>query len=140
MAEKSLLFTWEPESFDKALRQPNLVDLRTALAKRRSISESLLISKRVNENESWWLVDFGHQKIYHLDKNSDTEIAVSEKVGNWRGYPRLPLNQEAYGTPQGFGNWLMGFKADLDEYDPETLKRTDLSEKNLVLKSCIPTY
>ena len=129
MAEKSLLFTWKPESFDEALRQPNLIDLRIALAGKRPISESLLISKKVNENESWWLVDFGHQKIYHLDKNSDTEIAVSEEVGNWRGYPPLPLNQEAYGTPQGFGNWLMGFKADLDEYNPETLKRTDLSEK-----------
>ena len=135
MAQKNLLFTWTPESFNEALGQLHLIDLRLELAKRRSVSASLLIwkkeDKKENKPESWWLTDLESKKIYYFDRNSDTEIAVSEEVEDSRGSPTPTLDQEVYGTTQGFGNWLMRFKADLDEYDPETLKRTDLSEKKL---------
>ena len=40
MAQTNLLFTWKPESFDAALKQPNLVDLRTELTKRRGFLEA----------------------------------------------------------------------------------------------------
>ena len=134
MAQKNLLFTWKPESFNAALEQPNLVDLRTEVAERRALSESLLIWKKGHENESWWLIDLGTKKIYHLDISSDTEVAVSEETQDprERGYPWPNLDQQVYATAQGFVDWLIiNFKADLDAYDIEILKRTDLSEKNL---------
>ena len=132
MAQKNLLFTWKPESFSAALEQPNLVDLRAALLGKRSLSGSLLIWKKGNENESWWLIDLGHEKIYHLDISSDTEIAVSEEAQDSRGYPRPNLDQEVYATAQGFVDWLiMEFKSVLDGYDVEGLKRSDLSVSNL---------
>ena len=91
MAERNLLFTWKPESFGTALNQPNLVDLRTELAERRSLSESLLIWKKGHENESWWLIDLGHKKIYHLDRSSDTEIAVLEEAQDIKRLPKPNL-------------------------------------------------
>lgn len=130
MAQKNLLFTWKPESFNASLEQPNLVDLRTELAERRPISGSLLIWEKGNESESWWLIDLGHRKIYHFDKSSDTEIAVSEESqdSSTRGWPRPRLDQKVYATAQGFVDWLtIEFKSDLDGYDLEGLKRTDLS-------------
>ena len=133
MVQTNLIFTWKPESFNAALGQPHLVDLRTELGERRPLSGSLLIWKRVHENESWWLIDLGHEKIYHLDISSDTEVAVSEETQDpkARGYPWPNLDQQVYATAQGFVDWLMRFKSDLDEYDLGYLKRTDLSENNL---------
>ena len=134
MAQTNLLFTWKPESFNAALEQPNLVDLRAALLGKRSLSESLLIREKGHKNESWWLMDLGHKKIYHLDISSDTEIAVLEETQDSiaRGFPWPTLDQKVYATAQGFVDWLiMEFKSDLDEYDLERLKRTDLSERNL---------
>ena len=127
---KKSTFTWKPESFNTSLEQPNLVDLRTELVEKRPISGSLLIWEKGNESESWWLIDLGHKKIYHLDRSSDTEIAVSEESqdSSTRGWPRPRLDQKVYATAQGFVDWLtMEFKSDLDEYDLERLKRTDLS-------------
>ena len=133
MQQKSLLFTWKPESFNAALEQPHLVDLRTALSGKRSLSGSLLISKKGHEDESWWLIDLGHEKIYDLDVSTDTEVAVSEETQDprERGYPWPNLDQQVYATAQGFVDWLRQFKSDLDEYDLEKLKRTDLSANNL---------
>ena len=131
MQQKSFLFTWKPKSFNEALEQPNLVNLRTELAEKRSLSGSLLIWKKGNEDESWWLTDLGNKNVYHLDRNSDTEIEISEEAQNSRGWPAPNLEQKVYATSQGFIDWLIGFKADLDEYDLERLKRTDLSQRNL---------
>ena len=134
MREKNLLFAWKPESFNAALKQPNLVDLRTELTGKRSLSGSLLVWKKVSENESWWLIDCENKKIYHLDRSSDTEIAVLEETqdSRARGLPWPTLDQIVYATTQGFVDWLITeFKSDLDRYDLEELKRTDLSKRNL---------
>ena len=114
MQQKSLLFTWKPESFNEVLKQPNLVALRTALLEKRSLSGSLLIWEKTSKNESWWLIDSENKKVYHLDRNSDTEIEISEEAGDSRGLPEPDLKEKVYGTSQGFINWLTGFKVDFE--------------------------
>ena len=131
MRQKNLLFTWRPESFSAALEQPNLVELRTELAGIRLLSENLLIWEKDYEAGSWWLIDFENKKVYHLDRNSDTEIEVSEDANDMEGLPEPNLGTKVYGTSQGFIDWLTRFKSRLDEYDPEKLKRADLSVNNL---------
>ena len=129
MAQTNLLFTWKPESFDAALKQPNLVDLRTELTKRRGISGSLLISKAKATNKVWWLVDYESKKVYHFDENSDTEVAVSEEEDDSLSLPKPSLSEEVYATSKGFIDWLKSFGP--EESDLEELKRTDLSKYNL---------
>jgi hypothetical protein len=55
-----------------------------------------------------------------------------------RGYPWPNLDQQVYATTQGFVNWLRQFKSDLDGYDLEELKRTDLSANNLSFEIVYP--
>ena len=129
MAQKNLLFTWRPESFNTALEQLNLVDLRTELAKRRSLSGSLLIWEKSARDETWWLADLKYDKIYYLDRNSDTEIAVSEEVQDLVRWSKPDLKQKVYATSEGFIDWLRLFTP--EESDLEGLKRTDLSDREL---------
>ena len=137
MREIKLLFTWKPESFDTALDQPSLVDLRAELSESRPLSGSLLVWKKSSEGKDWWLTDLEYKRVYHLKRNSDTEIEIREEAENSRGLPVPGLKDKIYGTSQGFIDWLAQFKADLDNYNLEDLKRTDLSNKILVLKLCI---
>ena len=113
------------------MNQPNLVDLRAELSENRHLSGSLLVWKKSSEGKDWWLTDLEYKKVYHLKRNSDTEIEIREEAENSRGLPEPSLKDKVYATSQGFADWLMRFKLDLDDYDPEQLKRTDLSEKNL---------
>ena len=68
MRQIKLLFTWKPESFDTALDQPSLVDLRAELSESRPLSGSLLVWKKNSEGNDWWLTDLEYKKVYHLKR------------------------------------------------------------------------
>lgn len=132
MAQTNLLFTWEIESFNEIVEQPNLLRLRREFGMRQySLSGSLLVWENRGATGSWVLADFKSEKIYYIDRN-DAEMEVSEA---FRWDPLYLINRfdhQTYGTDEGFIDWLKLFN--LAESDLEDLKRTDLLRRRLDLE------
>lgn len=132
MAQTNLLFTWEIELFNEIVEQPNLLRLRREFGMRQySLSGSLLIWENRGATGSWVLADFKSEKIYYIDRN-DAEMEVSEAFRWDPLYLRNRFDHHAYGTDEGFIDWLKLFN--LPESDLEGLKRTDLSGRQLDLE------
>ena len=137
MAERNMLFTWDLQLFNEIRDESNdLLTLRNEFAMRGfSLSRSLLIWQK---DGNWSLVDFGSERVYHIEVNND-EVEVSEEIGGWKSIEMSPVNllsvRTVYGTHEGFIDWLLTlFKLKVVAYDQsglDYLKRIDLSARRL---------
>ena len=135
MAERNMLFTWDLQLFDENLNESSgLLSLRIEFVKRGfPLSRSLLIWQK---DGNWSLVDFGSERVYHIEVNND-KVEVSEEIGGWMSMSPVNLLSlgTVYGTHEGFVDWLLTlvkFKVVVyDQSNLDDLKRTDLSARKL---------
>ena len=132
MAETNYLFDWETESFNNIAAEDNLLELRRVFGMRQhSLSESLLVWEKVGITGSWFLADFGNEKIYHINKGNEQEMIVLEEPWDPE-YLRSRFDDQPNGTHEGLVDWLRLFK--LTQSDLAGLKRTDLPERKFNLE------
>ena len=137
MAERNMLFTWQPESFNEVQHQSDdLLGLRIEFTMRGfPLSRSLLIWEKDN---NWSLVDFENEKAYHIEVDSD-EVEISEETGSWdlreTSLANLLTLSTVDGTQEGIIDWLLTLVkhnvVTFDQSNLDDLKRTDLSARRL---------
>ena len=137
MAEEDMRFSLDIESFRETLGRENWFNLQHEFKmKKAPLSQSLLVWREESGN-TWLLADFENEKIYDINEVDDAagnRTVTAQEQSSDVAQPFTLTDTEAIlsrlqsvyqGTDQGFIDLLK--RVNLDEFDLEGLKRSDLS-------------